>query len=157
MQKQRKKIIKRKTTSTRKKRTKEVDDELSNPKLKYNYKSDVFKAQQQRRKNALIKALVEHFGIVSIACKAAGTTRKTFYKYYRDDPEFKARADEVQDYALDHAESQLHRNIMAGKEISLLFYLKCKGKSRGYIEKGDDATLVVNVMPSTDLSPESIV
>lgn len=135
---------------------KNKDDEPA-PKLQYNYRSEAFKIRQKLRKNRLIRALKEHYGVISAACEAAGITRKSFYKYYREDEEFKTRADDAQDIALDHAESQLHKNIKAGKEISLLFYLKCKGKGRGYLEKGDDSALVVNVMPSEGLTPESLV
>jgi hypothetical protein len=36
---------------------------------------------------------------------------------------------------LDYTESQLKKNIKAGKEASIFFHLKCKGKARGWIER----------------------
>lgn len=35
---------------------------------------------------------------------------------------------------VDYTESKLFKNIDKGKEISILFHLKTKGKKRGYIE-----------------------
>jgi hypothetical protein len=42
---------------------------------------------------------------------------------------------EVVEEQLDFAEAQLIKNIKDGKEASLFFFLKCKGKQRGYVEK----------------------
>jgi hypothetical protein len=37
--------------------------------------------------------------------------------------------------ALDFAENKLMENINKNDTTSLIFYLKCKGKHRGYVEK----------------------
>ena len=36
---------------------------------------------------------------------------------------------------MDYAESQLHKQIGEGSTSATIFYLKTKGKSRGYIER----------------------
>lgn len=46
-----------------------------------------------RRKVELLKALEENRGIVTYAAKAAHADPGTFYKYAREDPEFKAAMD----------------------------------------------------------------
>ena len=38
---------------------------------------------------------------------------------------------------LDYAEAKLFQNIKDGDKTSLIFYLKCKGKERGYIERSE--------------------
>ena len=51
--------------------------------------------------------------------------------------------------ALDFAESQLHKQIQNGEVSSTIFYLKTKGKKRGYIERQEIAADVsVNKKPS---------
>ena len=45
------------------------------------------------------------------------------------------------DATLDLAEAKLLSNINQGKEPSIFFYLKCKGKLRGYREKEEAVTL----------------
>jgi len=89
------------------------------------------KAAKQR----ILKALVETLGIVTDACKLAKVERSTYYKYLKADPDFAKEVENIEDVALDFAESALHKNIANGKEASIIFYLKTKGKKRGYIER----------------------
>ena len=88
----------------------------------------------QHNKKKLIQALEKSLGIVSSACKIVEINRSTFYKYYNEDKEFKKEVDSINDVALDFAESKLLENIKDKKETSIIFYLKTKGKKRGYIE-----------------------
>ena len=91
----------------------------------------------QHNKKILLKALEKSMGIVSKACKIADLDRGTFYNYYKNDEDFKEAVDNMQDYVLDFAESKLLENIKDKKETSIIFYLKTKGRKRGYIEKQD--------------------
>lgn len=86
-------------------------------------------------KKALISALEQSLGVVTTACESAGLSRQTFYDYYKTDEDFKAAADDVENIALDFAESQLHKQIKDGNPTSTIFYLKTKGKRRGYVER----------------------
>lgn len=43
--------------------------------------------------------------------------------------------EEVEFSTLDFAESKLLQLLDAGDKTAIIFYLKCKGKSRGYIER----------------------
>jgi hypothetical protein len=87
------------------------------------------------KKRAMIKALESTLGIVSTACKKVGVSRITHYEWYKTDDEYKAGVDSVADIALDFAESQLHKQISGGNPTSTIFYLKTKGKKRGFVEK----------------------
>ena len=86
-------------------------------------------------KNNLINALEKHLGIVTSACKEVGCNRSTFYKYYNNDSKFKEKVDELQNVALDFVESKLFDQISNDNPTSTIFYLKTKGKKRGYIEQ----------------------
>ena len=77
----------------------------------------------------------QSLGVVTQACKMVGVSRVTYYDYYKNDPEFKKEIDEIQNVALDFAESQLHKQIRDGSTSATIFYLKTKGKNRGYIER----------------------
>lgn len=92
-------------------------------------------SQVVTHKNALLQALEKSLGVVTTACKSVGIDRRTFYRYCEDDADFKAQVNELENIALDFAESMLHKNIRDGKEASVIFYLKTKGKKRGYIER----------------------
>ena len=89
----------------------------------------------QHNKKALLEALEKSMGIVTTACEEVGINRWTYYDYYNKDEDFKKKVDELAEVALDFAESKLYKNINEGKETSIIFYLKTKGKKRGYIEK----------------------
>jgi hypothetical protein len=45
------------------------------------------------------------------------------------------RCNDIDNVALDFAESCLHKQIAKGNPLSTIFYLKCKAKKRGYIEQ----------------------
>ena len=88
-----------------------------------------------KTKQELLNALEASLGVVTMACKKVGVTRALYYKHYNNDSKFAAKCDEIQEVALDFAESQLHKQIKDGNTAATIFYLKTKGKRRGYIEK----------------------
>ena len=88
-----------------------------------------------QHKAALIEALEKSLGIVTTACKSVDISRSTFYLWMREDEEFKKAVDEIENVALDFAESQLHKQMKDGQASSTIFYLKTKGKKRGYVER----------------------
>ena len=87
------------------------------------------------KKEAMLKALESSLGIVTTACKSVGIDRKTHYRWMHDDEEYSNSVKSIEDIALDFAESQLHQQIKNGEVSSTIFFLKTKGKRRGYIER----------------------
>lgn len=94
----------------------------------------------------MIAALEQSLGIVTTAAKAVGIDRTTHYDWLKSDEEYKAAVDSIQDITLDFAESQLHKQIKDGEVTSTIFYLKTKGKKRGYIERVEN-DLSINQLP----------
>ena len=87
------------------------------------------------KKESLLKALEKSLGVVTTACKNADVHRSTFYEWYKKDNNFKEQVDDLKNVALDFAESKLHEQISKGVPSSTIFYLKAKGKNRGYVER----------------------
>ena len=83
-------------------------------------------------KSQMLKALAQTVGIVTPALDIADVGRTTYYEWLSDDKEFVKAVDEVEDIALDHSESQLHKAIAKGEERSIHFHLDRKGSGRGY-------------------------
>jgi hypothetical protein len=79
--------------------------------------------------------IIAQQGIVTKIAEKLKVTTKTIYSWKKEHPEFKEVFDLANDSVLDFAESQLYKNVLDGKEASIFFLLKCRGKSRGYIEK----------------------
>lgn len=99
-------------------------------------------------KSEILEALEKYNGIVSTACASIGLARSTFYNWLNADAEFKLAVDEIQEVAIDFVESKLMEKItgiqVMGKDspydlppsdTAIIFYLKTKGKKRGYVEK----------------------
>ncbi len=89
------------------------------------------------KKKMLIESLENSLGIVSTACTKANISRSSFYKWYKEDEEFRNKVDEIDNVKLDFVESQLFKNIQNQKERSIIFYLQHKGHKRGYIHRQD--------------------
>ena len=102
-------------------------------------------------KKAMIESLRSTLGVVTSACKQAGIARSTHYGWIKDDEEYAKEVEDVQDIALDFAETQLHKQIQDGEVSSTIFYLKTKGKKRGYVERTeiagvDDKDITIKVI-----------
>lgn len=89
------------------------------------------------QKKAMIEALEKSLGIVTTACKQVGIHRSTHYEWCKNDEEYKEQVESISDVTLDFAESQLHKQINEGVTSATIFFLKTKGKKRGYIEKNE--------------------
>ena len=86
-------------------------------------------------KQLMLEKLEFHLGIVSKACKDANICRTTHYQWMNDDPEYNKAVNDISEFAIDFVESELFRQIKDGNVTAIIFYLKTKGKKRGYIEK----------------------
>jgi hypothetical protein len=89
----------------------------------------------EQHKKAMLDALEKSLGVVTSACKTVGVGRTTHYLWMQEDKEYKAAVEELSDVAIDFAESQLHKQIKDGNSTATIFFLKTKGKKRGYIER----------------------
>jgi hypothetical protein len=87
------------------------------------------------KKRSMMKALEGSLGVITTACKSIGITRQTHYNWLANDPVYKKFSDGMQDMALDFAESQLHKQILDGNPTATIFFLKTKGRNRGYVER----------------------
>lgn len=86
-------------------------------------------------KKNMIDSLNKSLGIVTNACKAVGISRETHYRWLREDSEYAQQVRDIEGVTLDFAESKLHEQIFNGNVASIIFFLKTKGKSRGYVER----------------------
>ena len=89
----------------------------------------------EQHKKAMLDALEKSLGVVTSACKSVGIGRTPHHLWMQEDPEYKKAVEELGDVAIDFAESQLHKQIKDGNSTATIFYLKTKGKKRGYVER----------------------
>lgn len=89
------------------------------------------------KKESMLQALEKSLGVVTVACKQADVPRSTYYKWLKEDEEFAKAVKDIENIALDFGESQLHSQMRDGSTSATIFFLKTKGKKRGYVEKSE--------------------
>ena len=87
------------------------------------------------KKESLLKSLEQSLGVVTVACSQADVPRSTYYKWLNEDEEFAKQVKDIENVALDFAESKLHEQIQSNNTSATIFFLKTKGKNRGYVER----------------------
>lgn len=104
-------------------------------------------------KKKMLAALVKSLGVVTQACKLAKIDRSTHYKWLTRDPSYAELVKDIENIAIDFAETNLHKKIKGGDTIATIFFLKTKGKGRGYIERqeltGADGSQLLTSPPTT--------
>ena len=95
--------------------------------------------QKPTKKELFIEALTNNLGHITKACEAANIHRRTYYSWIDKDESFKEDCNNVEAGLVDLAENELLEKIKDRKSphqiTAIIFFLKTKGKSRGYDEK----------------------
>ena len=94
-----------------------------------------YSAQISERKEAFLKLYKESMCFTGKVCDALGLSRSTVAHWRIDDPAFKERMDECHEFRKDIAENKLNSLINDKNPAAVFFFLKCKAKDRGYIER----------------------
>jgi len=92
----------------------------------------------------MLEALEKSLGIVTTACKTVGIARGTHYVWMKEDEAYRRSVESIEDMTLDFAESQLHRQIKDGNTTSTIFYLKTRGRKRGYVERQENVVTTID-------------
>ena len=87
------------------------------------------------KKGAFVKAFAQSRGIIAPACKAVSINRTTYYDWMERDPAFAEAVEAIRQEQIDTVESALLNKIEDGDTTAVIFYLKTKGKERGYSER----------------------
>ena len=83
------------------------------------------------KKESLLAALEQSLGVVTVACKKADIPRSTYYKWLKEDEMFAIAVQEIENVALDFAESQLHKQIADRFNCSNYILFKDKRQRKG--------------------------
>ena len=99
-----------------------------------NNKTKRTKRTTSDKKELFLKALQSNLGNITQACKSANIGRQTYYDWIDDDVVFDEQCRNVEESLLDLAENRLLEKIDKYDTTSIIFFLKTKGKKRGYNE-----------------------
>lgn len=81
------------------------------------------------------KAIEDSGGNVQLIAQRLGCAWHTAKSYIEKFPETKLAYENEEESVLDLAESKLIENISDNDNTAIIFYLKTKGKKRGYVER----------------------
>jgi hypothetical protein len=92
------------------------------------------KSKRPYKQQQVIDALVAADGAITIAAKRLGTSYRHLKKYIDASDKLTEVLHGIEEINLDAAESTLFAAIKEGNLTATIFYLKTKGKGRGYTE-----------------------
>lgn len=92
-------------------------------------------AKLTKKQQLMIESLKSNACNISQACKSANISRQTHYDWIDKSDNYKKEYNDVVESLIDFAESALMRQIKEGIVPSTIFFLKTRGKSRGYVER----------------------
>ena len=81
------------------------------------------------------EAIYRSDGLYSLAAARLGVTATTVARRVLKSARLQEAVRAASDKSLDLAESALMKAVEAGKAWAVCFFLKCKGKGRGYVER----------------------
>lgn len=110
-------------------------------------------AKKYKVSNADIVAAYQKKGAnISATCQALSIDRKTFYNRRNSSKELDRQLGEIEESLVDFAESKLMGAMNDNNLTAIIFYLKTKGKHRGYVEQVEQK---VEVNPFFQLMQEA--
>ena len=86
------------------------------------------------KQKAMIKALSENLCNVTKACEIVGIARSMHYQMIDKNGHYKKEVEALNESLIDEAEEILVKRLKES-DTALIFFLKTKGKKRGYSEK----------------------
>ena len=119
----------------RKKQTEEITNANKEEAIELHIEEDAYAHITHPKKRAMLNMLTRTLGVVTTACNGVGIHRRTHYDWMEADEEYRRAVEELDNIVIDFAESHLHKKIKEGDTTATIFYLKTKGKKRGYIER----------------------
>lgn len=87
------------------------------------------------RTKALFLYMLTNVWNTTTACRRLGIGRTTYYRWVAEDANFKEIVEEVEDMKLDFVEDAAMKKIGEGCSKLIEFYLRTKGKKRGFTEE----------------------
>jgi hypothetical protein len=85
----------------------------------------------------MIKALEESRGLIAPAARKLGCSRDTIRSYLAEYEDIAQAMKDQTEAVTDMAEHALYQAILDREAWAVCFYLKCKGKERGYVERAE--------------------
>ena len=96
---------------------------------------DIRSTRVSERKDLFLVMFKKTMCFTGRVCDELGIPRSTVDRWRLEDPVFKQRMDECHEFRKDIAEQKLNSLINDKNPAAVFFFLKCKAKDRGYVER----------------------
>jgi len=87
------------------------------------------------KKRILLENFYQNLGNISYLCQQIKISRKTYYEWLKKDAVFAEEIYLQEEALIDYGESQLFKLMNSDNPAAVIFFLKTKGKDRGYVER----------------------
>jgi len=88
-------------------------------------------------KPKLLQAVAEFKGNLAVIAQNLNVTRQTIYNHIHGDEEIGQAVEAAREAATDFVENSLYAKALRGDTTAMIFWLKCRGRDRGWIEHRD--------------------
>ena len=95
-----------------------------------------------KKEKEYLEILRKNLGVVAFACKSSNVSRAWHYQHVHKNPDFKKAVEEIEEDTIDFAETALYNKIKEGDTTATIFFLKTKGKKRGYVERVENEVTI---------------
>jgi len=102
--------------------------------------------------NLVKESLRKNHGVITATCKDLKIDRDTYYKWERKHPDLKQLHGELHENLIDVAETRLFEKIENGDTTCIIFFLKTRGRARGYAERYNPDNPSGTGTPSVNIS-----
>jgi hypothetical protein len=92
----------------------------------------------EAKKVKMLEALFETLGNVKAASEKVGISRGIHYHWLSEDQEYLAAYEKGRDTQLDFVEAKAMERIDQGSDQMIIFFLRTRGRSRGYKIKEEE-------------------
>lgn len=89
----------------------------------------------------VIEAITDAKGLLTVAARRLGCSRQTVYNYMEKHEAIREAYNDANESNIDFVENKLMMAINNDNTTAIIFFLKTKGKDRGYVERREIASL----------------
>ena len=103
-----------------------------------------------KKKRKFLEVFFESLGNVTATCQEVGISRSAFYIWKNTDADFAKAVEDILEVQIDFVEDNLFDRVKKGSDACIIFFLKTKGKKRGYAEKQETINHNIDYATLTD-------
>jgi hypothetical protein len=111
----------------------------------------------QRTNAQIITAIRDSRGLIAVAARKLGVSRRTIYNRMEKSEEIREALDEARDFVLDVGQAKLYQAVEAGESWAVQYLLNTLGKERGFTTRAEVTGKGGGPIQVQDMTDEELV